>query len=291
MQRLTPKLKGLRAAILEERITRQTRELYARRVGEIQRECGPLSGDPYSVLLTFLATNQGKYAASTLRGYKSAAMHYLRVEDKTLSEAENDDLDEVLQGLAAKKGPPEAKGPITQDRLNELVQWCHGQGQHLYADSFVVLSGICCRPRDIRELLASRVDLLRNTVTVRAKRSRVKIAELGAYETHEIGTEGARLILRRRLLGLSETQAVFPKWNDATARRLVKAAARQHGWPMTEMIFNGPHCLRHGAASQRFDEALSAAQQAGAWKSRTSTQRYAEPETSRRQRKKPRIEE
>jgi len=47
-------------------------------------------------------------------------MHYLRVEGKPLSKAENEDLDEVPQGLAAKKEPLAAKGPIAHTRTPSL---------------------------------------------------------------------------------------------------------------------------------------------------------------------------
>jgi len=289
MQDLSPRLHAFRSAALEQRVTRGTRELYARRVAEI-RACGPLDHQPYATFMAFLERHCKRFAASTLRGYKSALVHHLRQVGRRLSDEESDDLDEIVQGIAAEKGPPPAKGPITQERLGDLVQWCHSVGQHLYADGFVVLSGICCRPRDIAELTVGRVDLAQNTVAVRAKRSRVKIAELGAFEVHEIGAEGARIILRSRLAGRTDSQPLFPGWRPEVARRLVKSAALQNGWPMDEMLFNGPHCLRHGAATQRFADALAEAQRAGAWRAQSSTRRYAEPEVSRRQRKRPRQE-
>ena len=91
------------------------------------------------------------------------------------------------------------RGDLDEQKLKQVCGLAHEHNLEDIADGFVVMWGICCRPRDMGELQASQVDLKREVVLVRRKTWRKKRMREGEYEAHPIATRGARMLLSRRM--------------------------------------------------------------------------------------------
>lgn len=214
---------------------------------------------------------KGKISARTLRSYKSALLHEEKAKGTAnLTQAESADLDVVLSGLEAKEGERQVRGAIDEEKLWECVQAAHREQRPEIADGYVVAHGCILRPRDIGEMLVSRVDLERNIVWVRSKQRVTKHGD--AYEAHEIGTRSAREVLKRRVQNTQRN--VFEGWTAQKASAIIKKVAKDNKWNTDWVVYDGMHTLRHGGAVQKRRIVEEEVRQAGGWKTMTTARWY-----------------
>ena len=162
------------------------------------------------------------------------------------------------------------RGDLDEQKLKQVCGLAHEHNLEDIADGFVVMWGICCRPRDMGELQASQVDLKREVVLVRRKTWRKKRMREGEYEAHPIATRGARMLLSRRM---TRKGLLFPGWCSRRARAVLKAAAQRYGWEAC-LLWDGAHTARHGAAADAMAAAIRATRERGGWRTDSSARHY-----------------
>ncbi len=115
-------------------------------------------------------------------------------------------------------------------------------------------------------------------VWIKRKASAAICMQKGEYTANPLLLPEAIEILHHRKT-LAEKEGVtdlFPHWKAQDASRVVKRAAQLHEWP-DNVIWNGAHNARHGAARDTFDAALTQVMATGMWDSRESAERYGAP--------------
>lgn len=274
--------KNLREVALRARIAPQTAEVYARALAPLLSAGHALS---YTGILNYMAAEGANQSAGQLRTLKCAAMHELRIEGRPMPQEQAHDLDLVIQGLATLKSEARTaprRGAVEDEQLAQLVELAHEEGATDIGDGFVIMHGIACRPRDLAELTPESVNIRSGTVTVRSKRRRyLKVTE-GEWETHPIRTEGARVLLERRVRRNTDPTAVLlPGWKTHRASATVKRAAVLYKWRQ-DRKWDGCHCLRHGAAAAVLTAALDQVRAAGGWSARSSAAHYSRPNDARK---------
>ena len=269
-----------RRRMLQARIAPSTAELYQRLVEGLVREELTCS---YEGLLSYFARYEGKKSVGQMRTLKCAVLHQLRLDGKPMCPSAAEDLDRVLQGVAAleseaRRAP--VRGAIEDHQLEQLVAPGQRRGRVEDSEAFLVMRGATCRPRDMGELTPQRVNLEALLVQVRSKRPRHAKAS-GEYETHPIITEAARAILARRMGAVATEQSrLFPAWTTQRAATLVQEAASTFKWTQS-LKWDGSHCLRHGSANAVYLEAIERVRVAGGWKTVSSAAHYSAPNLGR----------
>ncbi len=234
----------------------------------------------YGALVRFLRLKSEVLSAAYLKTYKSAVLHVLSVAGKPMSYVESSDLDAMLQGLEASEPPRPMRGAITEPMVEEIAREGYRRGLPEVSKGIIVAHGIACRPRDIAELTGNRVNLQSGTVRVRAKRARYLRRKMGEWETHPIVTDGAYGILSTKCR-MSTLGPLFPAWDEAQARDLIQGVAKKRGWD-PELIWDGPHALRHGAAADAMSKALGEVRKVGAWATDSSARHYGRQNEDRK---------
>lgn len=269
---------SFRAAALMARVDLATTAVYRLKVLEVERLGEGPAG--YASLVRFLRARSGQVTAAYLKTFKSAVVFVLSAAGRPMAFAESQDLDYILQGMSATEPPRALRGAIDEAMVAQIALVAYKDGDAESAHGVIVAFGISCRPRDIKELEASRVQIRQGTVQVRAKRTRYLRQKLGEWETHPVMTEGALALLATRC-ALHPTGPLFPGWNEAHARALVQRVAVLHQWD-PELVWDGAHSLRHGGAVAAMENALTRVRAVGAWASTSSARHYSRPNAARK---------
>lgn len=272
MNELNERLWRGRAEALLNTIEAGTQQTYRRRVTKLVRQYG---GCGYAEVLQYILEHSS-LARSTLLGMLSAVVKIRLAASVPMKEEERGDLSEVIEGIVCRelrngtKGTRKLRGDLDEQKLSQVCGLAHEHNLEDIADGFVVMWGICCRPRDMGELRASQVDLKREVVLVRRKTWRKKRMREGEYEAHPIATRGARMLLSRRM---TRKGLLFPGWCSRRARAVLKAAAQRYGWEAC-LLWDGAHTARHGAAADAMAAAIRATRERGGWRTDSSARHY-----------------
>lgn len=174
------------------------------------------------------------------------------------------------------------RGQLTYDKLMQAVTVARAWGLLDVADGLIVIYGCCCRGQDIEHMTAEHIGSLEDDgsahVWVMRKASAAIRLQKGEYTANTLHLPEAIEVLRHRmeLAEKEEVTDLFPNWKAQDASRVVKFAAQLHSWP-DNVVWNGAHNARHGAARDSFDGKLTRVMATGMWDTKESAERYGAP--------------
>jgi hypothetical protein len=195
------------------------------------------------------------YAGRTIATYRSAwSWWYDRDELPFPTEHELRRVSRMIKGATYMAGevPGVPRGCLDSGQLLQLRTYCVMADCGMYAEGFAVMWYGMFRHGAIQDLRVHevRMDAMKGPLVFQERRKPCKGGSCGpAMLGHFKPLDNLETILRHLTEGRDGEELVFPGWDQATARAIIREAAAKYGWDTT-VNWDGPHCMRYGAAAE-----------------------------------------
>ncbi len=203
----------------------------------------------FAQFLRTLEANTGRATKSTAEGYRCAILHAQRTNNRWIEDgtwADSWHCKRVVAGFAYKGRAPTPhhprRGQVTSDMFADML--IVARRDYLeYAPALELGYRLALRPSQLLSLHKGCFD--GTGVIVPDKRCRsTNRFNLSTVKT--VVDPMARLLLR----GLDETRTgPYFTFSEASLRHVFKQIASALSWNTDDLLFDGPHCLRHGGMS------------------------------------------
>lgn len=235
------------AAVLDVGIAASTLTQYGRRIGFVRRYFGDRDQTIDAFLGMLFALRSQGAAGSTLTGYRCAWAHHQR-RSRQPTWAEN----EVVKRFCAafeledKRVRPQ-RGMVTREMLGQLCSL-----DQYYGLAFEVMFWGCLRLEELRRLCVGDYfwDGTTGVLSLRTdKRLRRNARITQTFHKKRCPSHRLRDVLLEAQVALPFGTLVFKRFRPLVARALVKRASELFEWP-GGVVYDGVHCIRHGAANE-----------------------------------------
>jgi hypothetical protein len=189
---------------------------------------------------------------SALEGYRAAVAFAQRLGEMPGVWAKDDDVVAAMTAVCYRGGErkrPSVRGAMTREMLVELLTWLRSTGQGEMVEVVTVIFGVHGRIEEVMGL--KKEDVSDDGIEIPDKVFRaanVSTESPRIVKKKEVITDEAWSILTRRASETESGRLIFPCQETRThrIRAAMHRAARELGWDEEVLVFDVPHCLRHG---------------------------------------------
>jgi hypothetical protein len=223
-------------------------------------------------------------STSTFRHLKAACMHMAECHADPWAEDDSQYIETLICGFECENAEPRRRAILTLGQFNSFLAEARAQGRGDIADAAIVHWAACVRPRDMKALCLARIVYDEDTKTFmmwaeKKVHRRMKVRR-NKDEKRVIMGDAAQTIIKDLYKAftaeqISRTEPFFPEYNSASVEAILRKVAKDEEWP-EDLLFDGPHCFRHGCALEAFSEAIQAVRIRGGWGSNGSAVHYSQ---------------
>jgi hypothetical protein len=223
-------------------------------------------------------------STSTFRHLKAACMHMAECHADPWAEDDSQYIETMICGFECENAEPRRRAMLTMRQFNSFLAEARAQGYQGIADAAIVHWAACVRPRDMKALCLARIAYDEDTDTFmmwaeKKVHRRMKVRRNKDEKRVIMGPE-AQTIIKAFYEAFTEAEIsreepFFPEYNSANVQAILTKVALEEQWP-EDLLFDGPHCFRHGCALEAFSEAIQAVRIRGGWGSNGSAAHYSQ---------------
>ena len=227
------------------------------------------------------AQREYRYATRTMRSYKSSCVYVAMDMRQPWRTSESAFAELCLNGYEASNRSPTTRGALTHDYFEAFITEANARGLHELAQGAVVQWYCGLRPRDVTNQCVATLVCARGQVLQVRREIKAPAAtktRMGMTEPVDIFSESARTILQAKhdefiAFGRSRQEPFFPGYTSERIEPILRFLQARDGWP-TDVLFDGPHCIRHGMARETHLANMETLRPLGGWKSPVSAHGY-----------------
>ena len=223
-----------------------------------------------------------RIATQTMRGHKSACVHMSLLRGNTWKQSIAQLAERCLAAFEADNRKPTTRGALTEKQFGEFIEEALRVRREDLAHGAIIQWFCGLRPRDIRSMCQAAVVIeAGRVVQVRRLRKAPKPIKkrLGKSQLVQVSHQQTQQLLesyyqasRRR--GDRSHDPFFPGYTARAVNEIFFNLKARSVWP-SDVMFDGPHCFRHGMARAAYLQTMDKVREAGGWSDVSSPIRYS----------------